>query len=47
VHRGNPKKGVDYMKLIKVKCGHARALILWFDGRQLTIANSAAKRMFG
>lgn len=35
------------MKLIKVKCGHARALILWFDGRQLAIANSTAKRMFG
>lgn len=35
------------MKLIKVKCGHARALILWFDGRQLTITNGAAKRMFG
>lgn len=35
------------MKIIKVKCGPARALLLWYNGKQLTIANKAAKQMFG
>lgn len=35
------------MKLIKVKNGRVRAIILWINGYQLTIANGATKRMFG
>lgn len=35
------------MKFISVKCGRTRAIIIWHKGRQLTIANDAAKRMFG
>ena len=35
------------MKIIKVKCGPVRALLFWRNGKQLTLANKAARRMFG
>lgn len=35
------------MRIIKVKCGRARMLVIIRRGRVKTYSNGAAKRMFG